>query len=109
MANYEFKFKRGTEVAAHMTQFHNFLKYTERLPGEDTVQNFESKMITFDSFPKAWKQSFLNKGNGLFDACTLVNIFQHMVGLAVSSANNDEKNKKDKKNNDGNGQRAGRS
>ena len=58
------------------------------------MQNFESKMITFDLFPKAWKLSFLAQGPGVFDSCKLVNIYQHMVGLALSSATNDEKNKK---------------
>ena len=74
--------------------------YTERLPGMDTVQNCHSKIIMFDSFPKMWKQSFMNKGNGNFDICKLVNILQDMDGLAVSSANNDEKNKKDNKKQD---------
>ena len=32
MANYEFKFKRGTEVTAHMTWSCTILKCTERLP-----------------------------------------------------------------------------
>ena len=37
VAKYKFKFKRGTKVAAHMTQFHTILKYTDRLPGDDYV------------------------------------------------------------------------
>ena len=53
MANYELKFKRGTEVTAHMTRFRTILKYTNRFPGNDSVQAFDSKLITFDSFPKA--------------------------------------------------------
>ena len=47
-ANYKFKFKGGIEVAAHMTQFCTILKYTKWLPGDDYVQHFESKTITFD-------------------------------------------------------------
>ena len=40
MSNYELKFKRGSEAAAHMTQFRAILKYTGRLPGNDLVQPF---------------------------------------------------------------------
>ena len=32
MANYEIKFKRGTEVAARVTRFRTILKYTNILP-----------------------------------------------------------------------------
>ena len=45
----------GTEVAAHMTWFRTILKYTDRLPGDDLVQRFDCKLITFHLFPKAWK------------------------------------------------------
>ena len=55
MANYKFKFKRGTEVAGHMIQFRTILKYADRLPGDNYVQDFDSKLTTFDSLPKAWK------------------------------------------------------
>ena len=61
MNNFDFKFKRGTEVSTHISRFRQILKYAERLPGMDSVQLFDSKMITFDSFPKSWKESFLNK------------------------------------------------
>ena len=91
--NFDFKFKRETEVSAHMSWFQQFLKYTEQLPGTDTVQVFNSKMIMFDSFPKAWKESFLNKGTNIFDTCKLIDIPQQMDQAATTSANNDKKTK----------------
>ena len=99
MDNYEFKFKRGTEVAAYMAQFHTLLKYTNRLLGNDYVQNFESKVIMFGSFPKASQISFLYQGSGVFDSCKLVDIYQHMDNLALSLTTNDEKNNKNKHDN----------
>ena len=108
MANYKFKLKIGTEVAAHMTRFRTILKYADRLPGEDFVQDFASKLITSESFPKAWKQSFLAQGPQIFDSYKLVDIYQHMDNLALTSATNNEKNKKDKKNKHDNGRRGGR-
>ena len=35
MANCEFKFKIGTEVAAYTTRYRTILKYTDQLPGKD--------------------------------------------------------------------------
>ena len=75
MANYKFKFKRGTGVAAHMTRFFAILKYTDRLSGDDFVQDFDSKLLTFNSFPKAWKLSFLAQRPQIFDSCKPVNIY----------------------------------
>ena len=83
-----------------MTRFCQIPKYTDQLPGSDEVQLFNSKVITFDSFPKAWEQFFLDKGNGNFDTCKLVDLLQHMDQLAANPANNDEKNKKDNKKQD---------
>ena len=106
MGNFDFRFKRGTEVAAHMTRFRHILNYTGRLPDSDMLQPFNSKIIIFDSFPKAWKESFLNKDTGNFDTCKLMDILQHMDQAAATAANNDEKNKKDNKKQD-NGRRGG--
>ena len=32
MSSHEFKFKRGTDVAEHITRFQQILKYADRLP-----------------------------------------------------------------------------
>ena len=93
MGNFDFKFKRGTEVSTHISRFRQILKYMERFPGTDTVQLFNSKMIIFDFFPKAWEESFLNKGTGDFDTCKLVDILQHMDQAATTAVDNDENNK----------------
>ena len=98
MGNFDFKFKRGTEVSTHISRFRQILKYTKCLPGVDNVQIFNCKMIIFDSFPKTWKEAFLNKGTINFNECKLVNILQHMDQSAMIVANNDEKNKQDNKN-----------
>ena len=55
MGNFDFKFKKGTEISVHMSRLRQILKHTDRLPGSDTLQPFNSKLIIFDSFPKAWK------------------------------------------------------
>ena len=78
MSNFDFKFKRGTEVSAHMSKFRQILKYTDQLPGSNTIQPFDRKLIIPDSFPEAWKESFLSKGPYIFDTCKLVDILQHM-------------------------------
>ena len=93
MGNFDFKFKRGIEVSTHISRFRQILKYTKRLPGVDTGQMFNCKMIIFDSFPKAWNEAFLNKGTGNFDECKLVNILRHMDQSTTIAANNDKKNK----------------
>ena len=104
-----FKFKRGIEVSTHISRFRQILKYhAERLPGTDTVQLFDSTMIIFESIPKSWKESFLNKGTGNFDECKLVNIQQYMDQSAIIAANNDMKYKQDNKNKSDNGKHGGR-
>ena len=108
MGNFDFQFKRGTGVSAHISRFQQILKYTERLPGTDTVQVFNSNMIIFDSFPKAWKESFLNKRTGNFDTYKLVDILQHMNQAATTSVYNNEENRRDNNNKSDNGKRGGR-
>ena len=69
------------------------------------VQPFDSKMIISETFPTAWKQTFLDKSIDSFDSCRIVNIIQHMNQLATKAAYNDQKNKRKKKNKQNNGQR----
>ena len=104
MANFEFKFKRGTEVPAHISRFRQIRKYTKHLPGSDSVQAFDSKMIIFDSFPKAWKEDFLVKETSNFDEYKLVDILQHMDQAATIAANKDMKNTQENKNKFDNGE-----
>jgi len=108
MAGLEFKFKRGVNVAEHITRLRQILKYTDRLPGRDAVQPFDSKMIIFETFPIAWKQTFLDKSIDSFDSCRIIDIIQHMDQSATKAAYNDQKNKKDTKNKQNNGRRGGR-
>ena len=72
------KFKTGAGIAEHVTRLRQILKYADRLAGSDTVQPFGSKMIIFETFPTAWKQTFMDKSIDSFDSCRMVDIIQHM-------------------------------
>ena len=91
-----------------MSRFRQILKYTDQLPWSDTIQPFDSMLIIFDLFSKAWKELLLNKGFYIFDTCKLVDIIQHMDQSAVIATSNDKKSKQDNKKKSDNVKHGGR-
>ena len=94
MACHHLMFKRGADVAEHITWLRQILKYADQHPGRDTVQLFDSKMIISETSPTTWKQTFFDKSIDSFNSCRMVDIIQHMDQSATKVAYNDEKNKR---------------
>ena len=49
-----FKFKKGANVADHISCLCTIVTYTIRLPGIDTINDFKTRLLIFKTFPKAW-------------------------------------------------------
>ena len=79
-----------------MTRYRTIYKCIERfLPaGNEQLTQDQIKLLAYDSFPKAWEESFIVRRYTVMDSEHLVDRIQHMEHCAMKFTMNSDKNKK---------------
>jgi hypothetical protein len=95
----EFRRPMHTKSRDHATRIETLIRYTNRLPGtEPDITPQQTRNIIFESFPVAWRQSWIRAGKSLVTN-TLAELVQFMANEQSFA---DDKDKSKKKESSGN-------
>jgi hypothetical protein len=79
----------------HATRIETLIRYTNRLPGtEPDIAPQQMKNVIFESFPVAWRQSWIRAGKSLVTN-TLAELVQFMANEQSFADDKDKIKKKD--------------